>query len=165
MDGTSSTDVEREGESAHERCLHFLSFRPRSRREVADYLHRRGVRPEVSALVLERLERSGLIDDREFASYWVGNRQRFSPRGDRAIGHELRNKGVEQTLAHEALRSLPEEGERAFSAGRTKLRAMSGLDRDAFHRRMFGFLTRRGFGFTVSHGVTETLWRELHGEG
>ena len=71
--------------AAHERALGFLSFRPRSRSEVERNLSRHGVSPEAVKAVLTRLQETGLVDDAGFAGYWAGNRQQFSPRGDRAI--------------------------------------------------------------------------------
>ena len=44
--------------------------------------------------MVDRLEARGLIDDAQFAAYWVEQRQTFRPRGSRALRFELRAKGV-----------------------------------------------------------------------
>jgi regulatory protein len=154
-------DQERQINAAHERALGFLSFRPRSRREVERNLWRHGVSPEVVEAVLTRLAGTGLIDDAGFAGYWAGNRQQFSPRGDRAIRQELAQRGVARDVIAEALTSLPDESERALGAGRKKLRTFASLSEDHFRRRMTAFLQRRGFDYQVARSATDAIWSEM----
>src|SRR5579875_745977 len=54
-------------EKAHAAALNFLSYRPRSLREIEQRLARGGSDPEVIDAVISRLECSGLVDDRAFA--------------------------------------------------------------------------------------------------
>lgn len=67
-----------EVERAYERALNFLSYRPRSEAEVRRKLREKNVEDEVIEVVVERLTRTGLLDDREFARYWVENRLQFT---------------------------------------------------------------------------------------
>ena len=66
-------------------ALRFLAPRPRSRAEVRRRLlqpRRNRAKPpaEVVDRVLERLAEKHLLDDREFAGYWVEQRERFRDR-------------------------------------------------------------------------------------
>ncbi|MEA3377684.1 MAG: RecX family transcriptional regulator, partial [Chloroflexota bacterium] len=70
-------------ERAYERALNYLSYRPRSEAEVRRSLGKKDVEEAVIDAVIGRLKRAGLLDDREFAKYWVDNRARFNPRGFR----------------------------------------------------------------------------------
>jgi len=79
-----------EVERAYERALNFLSYRPRSEAEVRRNLRKKNVEEEVVEEVTGRLTRAGLLNDQEFARYWVENRLQFNPRGARALRHELR---------------------------------------------------------------------------
>jgi regulatory protein len=90
-------------ERAYERALNFLSYRPRSEDEVRRNLRQKDVEDEVVEVVVERLTRAGLLDDREFARYWVENRLQFNPRGARALRHELRGKGVSASVIADTL--------------------------------------------------------------
>src|SRR5215467_2597077 len=75
-------------------ALRFLAPRPRSRAEVRLRLlaPRRGHEPvqaEAVERALDRLASLGMLDDAEFAAFWVENRERFSPRSARAMSQEL----------------------------------------------------------------------------
>src|SRR5579883_2888780 len=69
-------------QQALDRALNFLTYRPRSRQELRHYLRRKDTPPEVIETVLERLDHLDLVNDRDFASFWVENREQFSPRGE-----------------------------------------------------------------------------------
>lgn len=142
-------------------ALRFLSFRPRSVVEVERYLRRRGADEASVAATLERLRGAGLVDDAAFARYWIENRGAFSPRGARALQAELRAKGVAPEGIDEALQETGEgEEERAYQAGRKRLRLFARLDEDEFRRRMYGFLQRRGFDYETARAATARLWSE-----
>src|SRR5437868_9013112 len=83
-----------EMQSVYDGAVRFLSYRPRSAREVEMRLRKKGHSPEQIAAVMERLARQNYVDDTEFARFWVQNRMSFSPRGPRLLKSELRQKGV-----------------------------------------------------------------------
>lgn len=153
-----------EAERAHAAALNFLSFRPRSRREVEEYLRKRKVSEEAASAVLERLERSGLLNDQEFARFWVENRQTFRPRGSRALRLEMWQKGLARDVIDEALETLPDEEETAYEAGRKKLHTYSRLDEQEFRRKMIAFLQRRGFPYEDAASATKRLWLDTVGD-
>src|SRR4051794_41056524 len=82
-------------ERAYERALSFLTARPRSKAEVRRRLAEADLPPQAIDAALERLDQGGLVNDEEFASYWVTQRQTFHPRGPRALRAELRTKGID----------------------------------------------------------------------
>src|SRR5207237_2338701 len=92
----------------YESAIRFLSYRPRSAREVEMRLRKKGYSAETIATVLERLRQRGYVDDLEFARFWVGNRMTFSPRGPRLLRSELRQKGVPQDVVDAVMQ---EQGE------------------------------------------------------
>jgi regulatory protein len=149
-------------------ALHFLAPRPRSRTEVRRRLlrpHPKRAAPSAAAIerVLEQLERAGYLNDQDFAAFWVDNRERFSPRSARALGVELRQRGIARETVEAA--TAPElDEERALAAGRARLRACTGLDFKSFRERMGGFLLRRGFSYGVAGPVVRQLWAESGGD-
>jgi regulatory protein len=149
-------------ERAFAAALNFLSFRPRSRREVMDYFRRRKTEVAVASAVVERLERMGLIDDHQFARFWVENRQAFRPRGTRALRMEMRQKGLDSEVIEEALEGLTDEESTAYRAGERKARSLGALDDREFFRRMVAFLQRRGFPYAAAAAATKRL-AELRG--
>jgi regulatory protein len=153
-------------QQAVERAYNFLSYRPRSREEVRRYLRGKQIPPEIVNAALERLQRLDLVNDQAFSSFWIENREKFSPRGARSLKNELRMKGVEREVADEMVSDENDE-ERALLAGRKKalsLLRLPGMDFATFRTRLGSFLQRRGFGYSVTSRTVRALWRELQGE-
>jgi regulatory protein len=144
---------------AYESALQFLSYRPRSRSEVVRRLTKRGFCEPAIEKAVERLTRSELLDDRAFAEYWIGNRERFKPRGRYALRHELRQKGVPGEIV-DALLEEVDETEGAYRAALQRFDRWKRLDSGAAYRKMSAYLQRRGFGYAVIQQVWERILAE-----
>lgn len=142
---------------AYDKAIRYLGHRPRSQHEIETRLKRGDFTHETRASVLTRLMRLGYVDDRSFVQWWIDNRRQFSPRGQRALRQELRQKGIAAELIEEALQALDEE-EQALAAGLTRAPRWSHLPRQAFYKKMLGFLQRRGFGYADARTATDQLW-------
>jgi regulatory protein len=146
-----------------DRAFNYLSFRPRSREEVRRYLRRKETSPELIEAVLARLDSLDLVNDRSFASFWLENREQFSPRGAQALRNELRMKGIERDVVDELIDEEKDE-ERALLAGRKKalsLVRLPDMDYATFRTRLGSFLQRRGFRYEVATRTVRALWKEL----
>jgi len=141
---------------AYERALNFLSYRPRSEAEVRRNLSKKGVEREVVEIVIERLARAGLLDDREFARYWVDNRLRFKPRGERALRQELWEKGVPEAVIAEALEGIDEQAA-ARQAAEVGARKLSHFEPSDFRRKLKAYLARRGFAYAMIKPLVEEM--------
>ncbi len=144
-----------EVETAFQRALNFLSYRPRTEKEVRANLKRNNVEEGVADEVVQRLRRGGLLDDVQFANLWVENRSEFRPRGRQALRAELRQKGLGDETIEVALSNLNEE-ELALRAAQKQARKLEALEWPDFRKRLGSFLARRGFGYEI---ITETLKR------
>ena len=151
-------------QTAFDRTLKFLAYRPRSSAEVKRYLREKGVAARVSERVLDRLRSASLLDDLAFAQYWVENRESFRPRGRRLLRQELRAKGIGQGLIDEVLTDV-EEGRSAYQAAVQRAARYARLDDEAFREKMYGFLRRRGFDYEVVRETIARLLLERNGEG
>lgn len=133
-------------ERARQICLRQLSVRPRTRAELADALRRHGIDDEVARAVLDRYHEVGMIDDAAFARAWVTSRHEQKGLAGRALGRELRQRGVDPETVDEAVSALAPEAEeetaRALVA--RKLRTTSG-DPATVVRRLVGMLARKGY--------------------
>jgi regulatory protein len=148
-------------------ALSFLTVRPRSRAEVRRRLlqpRRNRVVPSTEAVdrVLDTLAEKHLLDDREFADYWVEQRERFSPRSSYALAQELRQRGVDRDTA-DAVVGAGRDSQRALDAARQRLRAISGADYETFRAKLTAFLQRRGFSYSIARETVRALWEETHG--
>ena len=128
-------------------CLRQLTLAPRTRAQLADKLHERGVPADVGERVLDRLTEVGLVDDAAYADAWV--RSRHSGRGlaRRALAHELRDRGVAAETVAEAVEHLgdDEELETARALVARRLPGTRGLAPEARARRLAGLLARKGY--------------------
>ncbi|WP_079084521.1 recombination regulator RecX [Streptomyces longwoodensis] len=153
-EGSSSSSRAEQGESsgdpaerARAICLRLLTGTPRTRKQLADALHKREIPDEVAEEVLSRFEEVGLIDDGAFADAWVESRHHGRGLARRALARELRTKGVDSALIDEAVSQLDSEQEEATARELVarKLRSTRGLDRDKRLRRLAGMLARKGY--------------------
>lgn len=143
-------------ERACERALNFISYRPRSEAEVRRNLCRKKVDDEIVEAAVERLTRADLLNDLEFARYWVENRLQFNPRGARALRYELGQKGVAASIVAQVLENF-DEGSSARQAAEAGARRLAHLEIGDFCRKLKGYITRRGF----SYAVIEPLVAEM----
>jgi regulatory protein len=139
-------------------CLRALTGSPKTRRQLAELLERRGVPDEAAETVLDRFGEVGLIDDAAFARAWVSSRQAGRGLARRALRAELHAKGVDAETAAAAVQLVDDEDEReaARRLVERKLPGMRRLDRATATRRLIGMLARKGY----SGGLAAAVVRE-----
>ena len=150
-------------ESIYEKALHYLSFRPRSEQEMRRYLRDKGLDEGPSEQIVARLKRAHLVDDQDFAQFWVQSRQMHRPRGRRALRAELSRKGVPRDVIDGSIQDIDEEAQ-AFQAAPTVAHRLASLEQRVFFHRLLGYLQRRGFGYDVAIKVIRELWKETSSE-
>ena len=145
---------------ARSAALRLLKFRPRSEAELSSRLAEKGFGEETIRAVVEDLRRTGLVGDARFARL-AATQAATKPVGRRLILNRLRKKGIAPALAEEAVQAATQgkdELERAREAAARRAGALQGVPREAAQRRLFGFLSRRGFSSEVVYKVVkETL--------
>ena len=149
-----------ERETAYQKALHFLSFRPRSSSEVRLNLTKRGIPESLVEETVARLQAAGLVNDQAFAQAWVENRGEFRPRSKSALRMELRRKGLDDELIQSVLEEKVDEEALAFQAARKYVRRLAGLEWPVFRQKLGGFLARRGFSYTTLSPVVSEVWKE-----
>ncbi len=150
-------------EKAKASAYRFLSYRPRSTAEVRKRLQQKGYDENVIESVVGRLGELSLLDDAQFASYWVEQRETFRPRSRRALRYELYQKGVRREIVEQALAEL-DETDSAKRAVERKLHQWNQLPRDDFFQKIHRFLQSRGFGYAVATEVSEELWQAVNAD-
>jgi regulatory protein len=149
-------------ERAREICLRLLSFRPRTRSELATALSQRGIADEVSAEVLDRYSEVGMIDDEAFARAWVTSRHHGRGLARKALAGELRRKGVESEAVGAALDELDPaiELQTARALVERKLRSDRGVPSQTLFRRLVGLLARKGYPAGLAFKVVKEVLEE-----
>ncbi len=77
--------------------LRLLSYRARSRKEVSEYLERKGFPQTLSESVIKEMESYGYINDEQFAEDFILSRKSRGY-GIRKVSYELYLKGIDDGL-------------------------------------------------------------------
>jgi regulatory protein len=143
------------------RALAHLTRRPQSVSAIREYLesfaHKKTMRIDPETLhadidaVVERLLHERLLDDKAFASWWIDQRTRVTPRGWRVIVQELKQEGVSMDV----IDSLKEDRFAETQAGderevvmmvlSKKMSRFPSASREELYRKLGGSLIRKGF--------------------
>lgn len=155
--------AEFEGESEfgklYARTLEYCFVRPRSTREVRDYLYKKtlqrkyktrqgevktrdGMSELLTQRVFDRLVAQGHIDDEKFAAYWIENRNQRKGSSLRKLRAEMQQKGVDPIIIDNAI---------AQSGRQDELEIDKILDKKARkypdETKLTAYLARQGFSY------------------
>ena len=141
--------------SAYDAAVRFLGARPRSVAEIKRHLRTKRFDDEAQDKAIDELRAQRYIDDEAFARYWVEQRAKFRPKGERALVSELMQKGVARETIDLVLGEADPEAEtaRAREAIRrpmTRWLAMTDVERK---RKIHQYLAARGFSYDVIEEV------------
>jgi regulatory protein len=153
--------AEDQRESAYQRALNLINFRPRTELEIRQNLRRHNMEEEIIQYVLKRLKESGLVNDAGFAQVWVDNRADLRPRSRRALAFELRQRGVDSTTIEETLDKV-DDSAMAYQAAQRQAPKIKNFEWREFRLKMLRYLAQRGFTYEVSAEVARRVWEELH---
>ncbi|HSR82828.1 MAG TPA: regulatory protein RecX [Streptosporangiaceae bacterium] len=139
-------------------CLRLLTTAPRTKAQLAAALRHRGVPDDAAETVLARFAEVKLIDDAMFARAWVDSRHYGRGLASRALGAELRQRGVARDDIQAALGQLsPDvEAETARELVARRMPGTVGMPVPARMRRLVGVLARKGY----SSGLAYRIVRE-----
>jgi len=144
-----------EESKAYNKSIRYLSVRARSVKEVRDYLVRKGVDEGLIGVVVERLERAGLLNDRDFAAAWVTDRQLLRPRSRRRLEQELMVKGVSSENIGAVMGELGQEDElQSLMAVIEKKRRLAQYQEQD---KLIGYLARQGYKYDLIKKALEGL--------
>ncbi|GLY16286.1 hypothetical protein Kisp01_33010 [Kineosporia sp. NBRC 101677] len=152
---------------AREILLKQLSAGDRTRAQLAKVLAEKEIPDDVAAAVLDRFEEVDLVDDAAFSRQYVENRHTGKGLAKRALAYELRQKGVADETAREALDSLSSEDELATARQlvRKKAGSMTKDDPERRLRRLAGMLARKGYSSGIAYQAIREELAELDAEG
>jgi regulatory protein len=150
----TSTDADPEA-IARQICLRLLTVAPRTQAQLAAALRRRGVPEDAAAAVLARFAEVKLIDDEMFARAWVESRHHGRGLAGRALGAELRQRGVPADDIRAALSLLGPDQELATARElvERRLAGTSAMPPAARMRRLAGLLARKGYSPGLAYRV------------
>lgn len=137
-------------------ALRFLSYRPRSEREVRDKLETKQVEPQIIEKIITKLIDKKFINDEEFAKGWVESRLRFKPRSMKLIKFELRHKGIDNELIDRLIHNSEfiiqndlESAKKLIEKKMGRFRNKFGMTREEKYQKLGRFLASKGFGWDI----------------
>lgn len=140
--------------------VRYLSYRPRSEKEIRDYLKRKKAKQDILEKIVNRLKELKFVNDVSFAKLWIESRQGNKPRGIKTISFELKQKGIPDAIIEELVgekTSSESEKSLAYQAAQKKLPLYVKLPKREFFGKMSQFLLRRGFDWGVVRIVVDEL--------
>lgn len=147
-------------EKAQSKGLGLIKFRPRSESELRQRLTRAGCNPAALEKLIADFKQKGFLDDAKFAAYFATGSMMSKPMGRRAILDRLKAKGIDPGLASQAAEKAMEgksDEEVARQLAQERLKRLGSLPPETLQRRLFGFLSRRGFAAEVVYRVVREL--------
>lgn len=144
--------------------FHFISFRPRSEKEIREFLQKKSKKvgqttESMFQRVLDRLRELGYLDDEKFVRWWIDQRQSHRPKGIRYIVQELRGKGIEKDVidAVVAQQNGNFELDGARSIVNKKMKQWNALGTVEQKKKIYEHLARRGFTSDVISRIVDEV--------
>ena len=149
--GDAPPDAAELAAGAERKLLRSLGSRGLSVSEARTKLRHQEVPAELIDDIVDRLVRTGALDDARLAEQVVHAATSRKKQGRRAIARSLSARGIPREVIDEALEELPDDdAERALEFARSKAGQLSRFDEDTALRRLVGQLARRGFGGSLA---------------
>ena len=142
---------------AYDAAVRYLGPRPRSVSEIRRHLRTKRYDDGAIDKAIDKLRAQRYIDDEAFARYWIEQRDRFRPKGKRAIQSELLQKGVSREAIELAMgdRQPDDEVKRARAVIRRPITRWQAMDVNERKRKIHQYLAARGFSYDVIEEVIE----------
>jgi regulatory protein len=156
--------IEDSASRTYARSLDMLARAPRSVRDLRRRLVMKGeVEADVDAAVA-RLTAAGLLDDAAYARAFVRSKVSSQGFSRRRLQQELAKRGVARDVADAAIAEVlhdddVDEAANIERVARKKLRTLQRVDEETRRRRLFAYLSRRGYEIDEVRAVVDRLRR------
>lgn len=139
-------------------CIRYLSYRPRSEKEVVDYLKKKSTKSpsltdSIISEIIEKLKSYNFIDDNAFVKFWIEQRVKFKHKPLRAIEYELKQKGIDRNLIDGALSEFEDKNifdlENAKKLAERKIEFYRNLEPEKRKEKVMRYLIGKGFSYDV----------------
>lgn len=133
--------------------LRFLSYRPRSEKELVDYLKKKKIDEVIQKKIIDKLKSYNFIDDTAFAKFWTEQRIKFKHKPLRVIEYELKQKGIDRSLIDEVFSEFSDKKSLDLASAKKlaekKLDFYRNLDPKKRNEKAVNYLLRKGFSYDI----------------
>ena len=149
--------------------LRYLTRRPRSEKELKDYLKKKFQRIKaepseeafITQKIIDTLKQQKFLNDEEFAKWWIEQRTKFKHSSQFVIKRELLQKGISKEILASCFAldgSKANDLEQAKILVEKKLPRYRNLEKRELYNKLGAFLARRGFDWdTIKKAIDEIL--------
>lgn len=146
------------------KALKFLSYRPRSTKELRDNLLRKKADPDITEGVIVLLTKQKFLNDREFAKWWIRQRKDFRPKSISIIKLELFQRGISKEAVTEILDKAEgdekvDEVDMARRLIEKKVMKYKQIDKKIAYQKLGNFLARKGFNWDIISRVIDEAYK------
>lgn len=155
--------AEEERRQAMDASFTLLTYRSRSRKELAQRLQRKQFSETAITAALDRLQELGYLNDEQFARDWL-NARKLQGKGPELIRSELKQKGIDPEIIADVISAYARDPENIEDVKRLverKFKQMQDLPPQDAARRITGFLARRGFPVDTVRRVLRDLRKDM----
>lgn len=154
-------------EALEQSLLRKLNSTDMSVHEVHTWLRERDAAEGDAANIIDKFERLGYLDDDRLAAALTQKLSERKGKSRGAIAGELRQRGVRSSSIDLALGNIAddEEAAKAIELACVRVRQFRALDDETAQRRLFGFLSRRGYSGAVVRDAVRAAMSHRHDEG
>ncbi|AKM82964.1 hypothetical protein A2422_03250 [Candidatus Woesebacteria bacterium RIFOXYC1_FULL_31_51] len=143
-----------EFQKTFDKLLRFVIVRPRSEKEIKDYLKRKKVHESLNEELFNRLNRLELINDTKFSKWWVDQRLVFKNKSKKDLKFELRAKGIKNEIIENTLEeSEIDEVKIAKKLIEKKEYKWDKYEEKIKKQKIIQYLSGKGFGWDVIEKV------------
>jgi len=155
--------------NAKRTALRYLSYRPRTEREVRHKLREQDFPDHEISTTIDDLKRARLLDDEAFARMYVRDALALRPSGKLLLKRKMLLLGVARPLVDHVLDEAfagVDQIDVALDAAKKFLKKAGDKKTDAakIRSRVGGFLARRGYTWDVIEPVLNTLFKNAQHE-
>lgn len=144
-------------------ALRFLSYRPRSEKEVRDRLIRKKIDSQIIEKIIAKLKEKKFLNDEEFAKWWIEQRTKVRPKAIRVITLELKQKGISNEIIESLLskdvsseEQVSNDLELANKLIEKRIERFRNSSKQEIYQKLGSYLSRRGFDWeTIKQSIDE----------
>ncbi len=131
-------------DKAYGLALAYIARRMRSEGELRDYFRRKQYDQALADQLIQRLHKSGWINDADFAERWVENRRQLKNSSTKKLRLELRQKYIASDTIDQVLAETQDDERAALKALVEKKRRQTRYQED---QKLMAYLARQGFSY------------------
>jgi regulatory protein len=152
-----------------DRIMGLLSRRPRSTKEISDYLYKNlkskiskknlseNLYEELTKDIIEYLKEKNYINDLEFTKFWVNARK--NSKSKRILFQELVSKGISRSIIELEIGKIKDSIEKgaALKIADKKIKLLTKYDRITKDKKLKEFLYRKGYNWEIIKEITAEI--------